>query len=204
MGASKLFPILFFTALSFESKVILINHKNKQIWQENNLRFYQLDRTGYLMEVGLGVKADPVTILNFLKDISPAVALNFGICGALNTSLAIGASFAISKVCTARLRANLKALVLGFSTNSLYTSAKPVLSAKERDGLFQKTSCDLVDMEAAILYRLCKKSNITFQCLKVVSDFSDENTTKRLKTNRATIKADLKNAYDRLLNFAAV
>ena len=46
--------------------------------------------------------------------------------------------------------------------------------------------CDLVDMEAYAIARVCKKYDIEFKCLKYVTDNADESSAKSWEENIAT------------------
>lgn len=191
--------LLFITAMRFESKVILKKHGGSLIQQETNLKLYQLWDSGFLFETGIGVKADKVAVARLLHETTPSLAINFGICGALNPKIKLGDCFLIDRICIPgeqpiSISSNLK----NFPSASLTTTTHAILNSRERDMLFRKTSCDLVDMEAATIYQLCNQQNIPMQIIKVVSDYSDAETMEKIKSSRHLLKNNLERALEKL------
>ncbi len=206
--AEKYLPILFITALPFESKIIL-NHHNTN-FKPKKLTTYQLEESIYLIEVPVGFKSD-LSILNRHilqirlgeEKLSPKLLINFGICGALDSTIPIGLPFHIKKVYHFNkklLEVNLPEIVNLFQPASLLTVDEPVLEAKRRNDIYSRTGCQLVDMEAFNIARFCREQNLPLCIVKVSSDLADEDSLKVIKANRSKLKKALANAYKKMLS----
>jgi len=193
-------PILILTALPFESKTIL-NHHNINI-KPKKLTTYQLEDSIHLIEAPIGFKFDPSFLNQEIEKISPKLIINFGICGALDSSILIGAPFHIQTVCHLNkefFEIQLPMIKTAFYSASLLTVGEPVLKMKRRDELLSQTGCQLVDMEAFHIARFCKELNISLQIIKVASDLADEDSLDVIKANRPQLKRSLTSAYEKLL-----
>lgn len=201
MNLQKLYnPILIITALLFESRAILNHHKINI--KPKKLTTYQLSDSIYLIEVPIGFKFDPSILNHEVEKISPELLINFGICGSLKSSIPICSAFHIQTVC--RLNEKFSEIRLPiiesvFQSASLLTVDEPVLEMKQRDKLYSKTGCQLVDMEAYHIARFCEEQNMPLLIVKVSSDFADEDSLNVIKVNRAKLKQSLAYAYNKTL-----
>jgi nucleoside phosphorylase len=193
-------PILIITALPLESKIIL-NHHNINL-KPKKLTICQPVDLVYLFEVPIGFKFDPSILNREIEDISPKLIINFGICGALDSTIPIGSPFQIQRVYHFNKELSeiqLPRIEPAFQSATLLTVDEAVLNAKRRDELRFKTGCRLVDMEAFHIARFFHKLNIPLLILKITSDFADENSLNVIKANRTKLKQSLANAYEKLI-----
>ena len=193
-------PILILTALPFESRTILNHHKIN--FKPKNLTTYQLRDSVYLIEVPIGFKFDLTILKSEVEKISAKLIINFGICGALDSSIPIGSPFHIQTVYHLNKEFSeiqLPKIEPTFQSASLLTVDEPVLDAKRRDELRSKTGCRLVDMEAFHIARFCEARQLPLLIVKIASDFADEDSLNVIKTNRAKLKQSLANAYEKLI-----
>ena len=193
-------PILILTALPFESRAILNHHKINI--KPKKLAATQIQESIYLIEVPIGFKLEPAILNREVKKISPKLLINFGICGALDSSIPIGSAFDIRTVC--HLNDKLAEIQLlknseAFQSASLLTVDEPVLSAKLRNELQSKTGCRLVDMEAFHIAQFCEARQLPLLIIKNASDFADEDSLNIIKANKTKLKQSMANAYEKLL-----
>ena len=192
--------LLIITALPFESRAILNHHKINI--KPKKLTTYRLRESIYLIEVPIGFKFDPSILNRAVEKISPKLCINFGICGALDSSIPIGSPFHIQTVYHLNKEFSeiqLSKIEPAFQSASLLTVDEPMLNAKRRDELRSKTGCQLVDMEAFHIAQFCQARRLPLLIVKIASDFADEDSLNAIKTSRSQLKGFLTEAYERLL-----
>lgn len=198
---NKYNPILFLTALPFESGTIL-NHHQINV-KPKKLTPYPLEESIQLIEVPIGFKFDSSTPVQRIRKIAPALIVNLGICGALDSAIPIGSCFYIDKVCHFNKEFSeirLPAISSAFHPASLLTVDQPVLEMNRRNEVYSRSGCRLVDMEAFYIARFCKEQNIALRIIKVSSDWADENSLDVIKANRTELKRSLAKAYVKILS----
>ena len=132
--------ILILTALPFESRIIL-NHHNINI-KPKKLTTYQLEESIYIIEVPIGFKFNPSILNRQIEKISPKLIINFGICGALESTIPIGSAFCIVRVYHFDKKLSeikLSEIIKLFQPASLLTVDEAVLNAEQRDELYSET-----------------------------------------------------------------
>jgi nucleoside phosphorylase len=199
-SSKKYSPALIITALPFESR-ILLNHHNMNI-KPKKLTTYQLRESIYLIEVPIGFKFDLTILKSEVEKISPKLIINFGICGALDSSIPMGSPFHIQTVYHLNKEFSeiqLPKIKPAFQSASLLTVDEAVLNAKRRDELRSKTGCRLVDMEAFHIARFCEVHRLPLLIVKIASDSADEDSINVIKTNRSELKQSLTEAYLKLI-----
>jgi nucleoside phosphorylase len=194
-------PILILTALPFESRTIL-SHYNINI-KPKKLTTYQLVKSIYLIEMPIGFHFNLSILSQEVEKISPKLIVNFGICGALDSSIPLGSAFQIENVCHVNKKLSeirLPEIKLVFQPTSLFTVNEPVLEMKKRDELYSQTRCRLVDMEAFHIASYCKAHRLSLLIIKIASDLADEDSLNTIKANRSELKRALANAYKKLMS----
>jgi nucleoside phosphorylase len=193
-------PILIITALPFESRAILNYHKINI--KPTKLTTCQLRESIYLIEVPIGFKLNHSILNHEVEKTSPELLVNFGICGALNSSIPIASPFHIERICHFNKELSeiqLPRIEPAFQSAKLLTVDEAVLDTKRRDELYSQTGCQLVDMEAFHIARFCEVHHLPLLIIKVASDFADEDSLNVIKANRLGLKHSLSEAYKRLL-----
>jgi len=192
--------ILILTALPFESRIIL-NHHNINI-KPKKLTTYQLEESIYIIEVPIGFKFNPSILNRQIEKISPKLIINFGICGALESTIPIGSAFCIVRVYHFDKKLSeikLSEIIKLFQPASLLTVDEAVLNAEQRDELYSETGCRLADMEAFHIALFCKVRRLPLLIVKIASDFADENSLTVIKSNRSVLKRSLTDTYENLM-----
>lgn len=149
-----------------------------------------------------GFKADTSVLNRQIREIAPKLIVNFGICGALDSTLPIGAPRRIEQVCcleNEQLKIKPPKIIDAFEPAHLLTVDEPVLKASRRDELFASTGCQLVDMEAFHIAGLCQEQNLPLLIVKITSDLADENSLDAINANQANLRRALTMAYKELM-----
>jgi nucleoside phosphorylase len=131
-------------------------------------------RFGYLAIVGMGGK----NLFNFESIVERCdVILNFGIAGALKSSLCDNTLYPIKSVFRGSERIDL----VSSKGCTLYTLDTPLHAPKTRDAL----ACyfDLVDMEGFEIATLAKKKQKPCLLYKIISDRCNQTTSEEIHRN---------------------
>jgi nucleoside phosphorylase len=197
-------PFLIITAIPFETKAVLSHQTSVIIQKVKNLKLYELVDMGYLLEVGIGVKANNELVFSIINSVKPKLIINIGLCGALNSSIPIGRPFLINEIYQmekgdAFRKIILPSLINLFPYKSILTSSEPILSDASRIEMYNQTLCDLVDMESFIIAQFCNHKNIPLIILKIVSDHANEKSVEQIKHNKSDLKLVLSDSIKQLL-----
>ncbi|NOX37901.1 MAG: hypothetical protein GXO78_10230 [Calditrichaeota bacterium] len=201
-------PILFVTALSFESQAVrsarpfwqaVANHSSRTLFQHAQLPLY-------LVEVGPGFRLAADSFRELLQQLRPRWLINLGICGSLAPQMSWGQTYQIQRIQATRCLRPLEipvepALQPLFPPANLLTSHQPVLTAALREHHLQQTGAELVDMEAYYIVEMAQSLDIPVLVLKTVSDFADESSLRILKERRSALRQSLVQTAKRLIAF---
>ena len=137
----------------------------------------------HFLRTGIGKqKAEKVFNL-YLEQFRPEKVLNIGLAGKLNPDFKIGEIYCISRI----FSADAEPIKINFHSQSkcasLLTVDQPVADISLRDKLHRQYNADLVDMEAYSIANTVRKKNISFNCVKIISDSADINTEKTFLEN---------------------
>lgn len=208
--SSKNLPLIFVTAMRFESRALLDVFNFKIILKQGRLRLYQLRNFQvFILQVGMGVRAGEEEIKEQIRSLKPALLINYGICGALDPALNSMEMFIIDKVCAAgepsilineQIPKDLISISKAFPNSSLLTVNKSVLNVKKRQNIFHESGCALTDMEAYYIAGSARELSITLIILKLISDQADENTAIHITKNLQQLKRTLRESLIRLIN----
>ena len=146
----------------------------------------------------------------------PRCVLNFGLAGALNSQIKLRDWILVDEVKS--FRSNSKPIRLGstpffksaseffsgsaypFHRGPLITAEEPVTNSGHKN-LFRKTRALAVDMEAYPLLETASEFNVPVLCLKIISDYADQNGEKTLKRIRHKLVSDIADLVFDLLTF---
>ena len=161
-----------------------------------------------MIETGIGPKINIPDLKNSIKIILPRLIINYGICGALDSSIKQYNSNFINGLYYLKDDNLLKSLpsdylsekmLKEFSSVSLITVDEPVNNKKMKDFYFNKTKCQLVDMEAFHLNKIAYSKSIPIIFLKLVADMADNRTQIDVKKNIKTWQTHLGKNLNRLV-----
>jgi len=197
-------PFLIITAMPFETRAILSQQSSIIIQNDKNLKLYKLIDIGYLLEVGVGVKTTNESILSIINSVEPKITINVGLCGALNSNIPIGSQFLINEIYqfekgTVPRRTTRPSSLNSFPYKSILTSREPILNEISRTMMYNKSACDLVDMESFIIAQLCNHKNIPIIILKVVSDHANEKSAEQINKNKSKLKLVLSSSLKQIV-----
>ena len=190
---NKYLPLLLIAATRQECQVIL-DRENQQLKEnEFGLTIFQLTEQVLLLKTGIGFKINKKAFYQFLNKLRPALAINFGICGALQDEIKIYENYLIAKVCQVNapeidLRAQIYKRIINpnqIKFGSLLTVNQPVLNVIKRKELFQKTGCQLIDMEGYKVTLALVNHAIPLCIIKQVTDHAKEGAQNLIHMNRS-------------------
>ena len=200
--SAKYLPLLLVTALPFESKVVLQKNRAEQIFRRQKTRLFRFSGTEiYLLETGMGNRLKDDHLLRQIQKVQPALFINYGICGSLDSRLEIKSVFRIDRVCSKSEQPISLHLPPGFDSvfepakipaAHLLTVEQPVLQEAQRENLFRKSGCPLVDMEGYFLAKLAEKLSRPLIMIKLVSDSADEQAVETVRKNKQSYQKILR------------
>ncbi|MEJ2636515.1 MAG: hypothetical protein P8184_14635, partial [Calditrichia bacterium] len=188
--SAEFLPMVFITALRAESRVLMDQAPGREIRRRGRMRIFQLfEKDFYILETGIGIPFSRTELSAAIRELNPALIINYGICGALNKNIPLHETYLIDKVCMEALPVIRPAddllgqreqLKISFPVSDLLTVEQAVLSTGERDRLFRESGCSLVDMEGYPLAQISRELNIPLLILKMVSDMADESAVEEV------------------------
>ena len=113
---------------------------------------------------GMGVGNAEHAVREALKEVRPARVFTCGFAGALNPELTIG-----EVVCT---REN---LVPGATPVTFVCATRVAITVAEKSALRAKTGADVVEMESAVIARVCREAGVECVTLRAISDTAQED-----------------------------
>ena len=136
--------------------------------------------------VGMGKRAALSGARTMLDKHNPTEVINLGIAGALKPGLEIGRLYRVHEAVDwpGGLEAPERCAPGRFGdlpSARLVTSTDPVFSDDESRKL--RPFGDLVDMEGAVIARVCREKGISLTALKCVSDFARDGDRETLRQN---------------------
>jgi nucleoside phosphorylase len=188
----KYLPLLFIAATRSECQVILDKENQPLIKNEYGLTIFQLAEQVLLLKTGIGFKINEKNFNKYLDNLKPALAINFGICGALKDEIKIFDNYLIDKVYKLNateldLRTQFHKRIINsdkMNLGSLLTVNQPVLNVIKRQELSQRTGYQLLDMEGYKVAQVMVGHHIPLWIIKQVTDFADEDTVDWIGTNK--------------------
>lgn len=203
-------PLIFMTALRSESDVLFSVDGFDEQLRSGRFRLFRRGYSPvYLAETGMGRENTGAVLEQILKELKFGLLINYGICGALDSEMALGQSYLIgSVVADNRPRLEIQwneVLSLNksqsvFPVADLYTVNAPVDNKATRNHLKAAGACPLVDMEAYWLAELALDLQIPMISLKTVSDFAVGNVREDVRRRLPELQKEMKNSLCRLLN----
>jgi len=149
-GASRSAPVLVCFAVPQEAKPFLKLTRGRQ-----DVR---------CLITGMGARNAETAIRAALKKFSPARVFTCGFAGALHPDLKIG-----EVVCAGNLP------VPGAKPVQFVCTERVAVTAAEKTALRVQTGADAVEMESAIIARVCCEFNVPCQTLRAISDTAHED-----------------------------
>ena len=205
----KLLPPLFTTAFHSEADVVFQIHPFQLIKRLEEFRLFQWKpKPVFLLITGTGQHLKISSLERMLKDIAPALLINFGICGGLDTTLPLFQNYLVKRVyhlAEPEIPLELlhpefyKRLLDHFPAYCLLTSEQPVMQATLRQQFHKQTSCHLLDMEGYKLAKTAINYSIPIILLKQLSDYCDSETVRNFQKNRFVWQNNLRKGLSRLL-----
>jgi nucleoside phosphorylase len=189
---TKPLPLLLLAATRQECRVVLDQGNQQIIKNKFGLTLFQVSKNILLLKIGVGFKINRKKFSKLLDNLKPALAINFGICGALQDEIKIFDNYLIDKVYQVNapeidIRTQIHRRVVNsdkIKQGSLLTVNQPVLNVIKRKELSQKTGCQLVDMEGYKVTQAMVGNSIPLWIIKQVTDSADEGTKDRIRINR--------------------
>jgi len=206
----KFLPLLFTTAFPSEAEVIFRNKPFQLIGQIKKSRLFQRkSEPVFLLITGVGHQLESSSLEPWLKHIAPALLINFGICGGLDTTLPLFQNYLVSRVQHLEEQEIslellypelLEKLLNHFPACCLLTSEHPVLQEPLRKQLHQQTSCQLLDMEGYKLVKTAIDHSLPIILLKQLTDYCNEDTVRIFRENQSIWQNSLEKGLIQLLN----
>jgi nucleoside phosphorylase len=169
------------------------------------------DRINYLV-TGCGLQAAQQSLADYLSKTPIAQVINCGTAGAIKPEVhlfeIVSPNSILSEIdkhlVTLKPNRNRQfdrfAKQQGWFVGSLCSSAVPITSSAQKERL-RRQAIDIVDMEAFALLQVCRQYQLPFYCLKVVTDYAQENSETEFQQNLATALLGLRAAVIELLKF---
>jgi nucleoside phosphorylase len=210
----KFLPLLFLTAYPAESNIIL-KENVFQLIRSNNLQktYRNKEKSIYLIETGIGPKIMISDLKNSIHTIQPGLIINYGICGALESSIKKYNSYIVKEIYYLKDDNLLKSspfeylskkIFKEFPQASLVTVDEEVNNKKTKNFYFNKTNCQLVDMEAFHLYKIASLDSIPIIFLKLVTDMADNRTQIDVKKDIKIWQTHLDKNLNRLIKTISI
>jgi nucleoside phosphorylase len=205
----KFLPLLFTTAFRSEAEVIFRIHPFQLIDRVKNFQLFQhKPEPVFMLITGVGHHLKLSSLERWLKDTAPALLINFGICGGLDTTLPLFQNYLVNRVyhlgepeisLELHYPELFKKLLNYFPAYCLLTSEHPVLQEPLRKQLHQRTTCQLLDMEGYKLAKTAINYSLPIILLKQLTDYCDKGTVRNFRENQSTWQNNLRKGLTELL-----
>lgn len=201
---SDFFPLLLLTAIPFETKAVRTVGRWRQISAPYPL-FAREGKPVFLLEVGLGMQLRPADLRGVIQRSAARTVVNIGLCGALDPEVAPGSFYRVNRVVMPEKPVRMVAVSShihsrNLPVHSLLTVSEPVLSREQREMLFRRYRCGLVDMEAYRLAEALRNEPVSLYILKLVSDRADESALQFIQNNISFLNQQFQLQIKRLLS----
>ncbi len=113
---------------------------------------------------GMGARNAERAVREVLRDVRPTRVFSCGFAGALNPELVIG-----DVVCPR------EAAVAGAKPVLFFCAPRVAVTVAEKSALRAQTGADVVEMESAIIARVCRESSVECVTLRAISDTAHED-----------------------------
>ena len=121
---------------------------------------------------GIGPANAERTIQRALREAKPCCVFTCGFAGALNSSLAVG-DVVFGKSVSPQMAQQLQAA--GAKQASFISTDRVVITSAEKLALYREKAADAVEMESAVIERICRESGIECVVLRAISDGACED-----------------------------
>ena len=125
---------------------------------------------------GVGKINSCITTLELIKEKNPSLIVNVGTVGACRDDIEGIIECGVFKDRDDTSEFNSENII--YTDNNLLT-----ISTGDNFISHKVEGCDVVDMEAYAIAKVCKRYNVDFKCYKYVSDNADENAGDKWKEN---------------------
>jgi len=141
----------------------------------------------HLLRTGVGMNKARHTLSAYLDKYQPEKIINTGTAGALNPRFTIGL------MTEPEIIYNEKKQIIKphplyedqylLKQSKLLSVTAPVINQEQKNKLLKDFDADMVDMEAFAIAYLAGQRNIKFHCVKIISDFANDQTADDFKNN---------------------
>tara|TARA_A100001011_G_scaffold210687_1_gene218986 strand:+ start:13 stop:552 length:540 start_codon:yes stop_codon:yes gene_type:complete len=137
---------------------------------------------------GVGKINATIKIMELINEFKPEKIINYGTAGSTKKELSglIKCTTFIQHDMDARGLLNFKLGETPFDPISVISFSSDGYICASGDHFVQSSleiQCDLVDMEAYALAKVCKLNNIEFECYKYISDYTNESSNSDWQEN---------------------
>jgi len=141
----------------------------------------------HLLRSGVGMQKSRESLSACLKKYQPESIINMGAAGALSPEFTIGLMTEPEIVYNEK-HESIKPQPLYdgrylLKQSKLLTVNTPVISQDQKNKLLKDFNAHMVDMEAFAIGYLAGQRNFKFHCVKIISDYANEQTTDDFKNN---------------------
>ncbi len=125
-----------------------------------------------MLLTGMGAGNAERAVRQALSSLQPTQVFSCGFAGALNPNLKIG-DVVFASDSSAQVVARLQS---SGATSAIFTcSDRVAVTRAEKSGLRARTKADVVEMESAIIQRVCREAGIECITLRAISDTAHED-----------------------------
>lgn len=168
--------------------------------QTNGIEFY-------FLSVGIGLRNSAMVMTNNLSiSVRYDLAINFGLAGSLSPQLNVGDVFfptsfhafqngaikSVNPINTSNRVSD--GLPETWIRGGLFSSEKPIVSTEQKSSVVSASGALAVDMEAFALLESCRRADIPFISLKIISDQADSTAIwtffRKLNKNLAVLSVE--------------
>ena len=137
---------------------------------------------------GVGKINAAIKLIELIHLYEPTQVINYGTAGSVKREISglIECTTFIQHDMDARGLLNFKLGETPFDPISVISFSSDGYTCASGDHFVQsslETQCDLVDMEAYALAKVCKLNNIEFECYKYISDYTNESSNSDWQEN---------------------
>tara|TARA_B100001094_G_scaffold60035_1_gene55526 strand:- start:11600 stop:12145 length:546 start_codon:yes stop_codon:yes gene_type:complete len=136
---------------------------------------------------GVGKVNAAATTEQIIKDYKPKLIINYGTAGTLKKE--INGLVQVTGFVDRDMDATPQGFKLGqtpFEKDIMLGTPEVVCGTGDTFATSKpKIDCDIVDMEAYAIAKICKKHNVEFLCYKYISDSADDNASNEWEKNVA-------------------
>ena len=136
----------------------------------------------YFYHVGVGKINATYNLIKLIQEHKPSEVINYGTAGAIKKELSgiVECTKFYQRDMDARSLLNLKLGETPFDPISTITISNEGYTCASGDRFVKsqlEIECDIVDMEAYALAKICKIHNISFKCYKYISDYANDDSS---------------------------